>query len=30
MVDLKRLNVIIQNVIDNLEDDKHIIEGKKV
>ena len=30
MVDLKRLNVIIQNEIDNLEDDKHIIEGKKV
>ena len=30
IVNLKRLNVIIQNEIDNLEDDKHIIEAKKV
>ena len=29
IVNLKRLNVIIQNEIDNLEDDKHIIEAKK-
>ena len=30
IVNLKRINVKIQNEIDNLEDDKHIIEAKKV
>ena len=30
IVNLKRLNVKIQNEIDDLEDDKHIIEAKKV
>ena len=30
IVNLKRINVKIQNEIDNLEDDKHIIETKKV
>ncbi len=30
IVNLKRLNVKIQNEIDDLEDDKHIIEIKKV
>ena len=29
IVNLKRINVKIQNEIDNLEDDKHIIEIKK-